>query len=164
MKRLLSAASLLILFTINLSAQTDGLDLSYIENKQLSINLTTRILGEENETIWHMNSSNVTVSGEAVKVKLTGDRLVVIANITPYLNSDNTLFLVAKGEIFMTDSADSEEVKYYTTLKSLPVKVGEKVVFFPLGMAYDSNSNFYSMEMEIQVLSVEDSGDSAKVE
>jgi len=163
-KRLLSAASLLILFTINLSAQTDGLDLSYIENKQLSINLTTRILGEENETIWHMNSSNVTVSGEAVKVKLTGDRLVVIANITPYLNSDNTLFLVAKGEIFMTDSADSEEVKYYTTLKSLPVKVGEKVVFFPLGMAYDSNSNFYSMEMEIQVLSVEDSGDSAKVE
>ncbi|HAK45970.1 MAG TPA: hypothetical protein DCO79_08650 [Spirochaeta sp.] len=160
----MSAASLLILFTINLSAQTDGLDLSYIENKQLSINLTTRILGEENETIWHMNSSNVTVSGEAVKVKLTGDRLVVIANITPYLNSDNTLFLVAKGEIFMTDSADSEEVKYYTTLKSLPVKVGEKVVFFPLGMAYDSNSNFYSMEMEIQVLSVEDSGDSAKVE
>ena len=126
--------------------------------------MTTRILGQENDTLWHMDSSQVTVSGEAVKVKLTGENLVVIANITPFLNPDNTLFLVAKGEIFMTDSNDSEEVKYYTTLKSLPVSVGEKVIFFPLGMAYDSNSNIYSMEMEIQVLSVDDSDDSAKVE
>ncbi|MDC7227446.1 MAG: hypothetical protein PQJ61_11845 [Spirochaetales bacterium] len=149
---------------VDLSAQSGSLDLSYIENKKLSINMTTRILGDENETIWHMDSSKITVSGEAVKVKLSGGNLIVIANITPYLNSDNTLFLVAKGEIFMTDSADSEEVKYYTTLKSLPVTVGEKVIFFPLGMAYDSNSNFYSMEMEIQVQSVEDPDDSAKVE
>ena len=164
MKRLFYAASLLILFNCNVFAQTAGLDLSYIKNKQLSINLTTRILGDENDTIWHMDSSQLTVSGEAVKVKLTGENLVVIANITPYLNPDNTLFLVAKGEIFMTDTTDSEEVKYYTTLKSLPVTVGEKVIFFPLGMAYDSNSNVYSMEMEIQVLSVDDSDDSAKVE
>lgn len=164
MKRLLSALSLLLLMIVDLSAQSGSLDLSYIENKKLSINMTTRILGDENETIWHMDSSKITVSGEAVKVKLSGGNLIVIANITPYLNSDNTLFLVAKGEIFMTDSADSEEVKYYTTLKSLPVTVGEKVIFFPLGMAYDSNSNFYSMEMEIQVQSVEDPDDSAKVE
>ena len=164
MKRLFFAASLLLLFTYNMSAQNNSIDLSYIKNKKLSINMTTRILGQENDTLWHMDSSQVTVSGEAVKVKLTGENLVVIANITPFLNPDNTLFLVAKGEIFMTDSNDSEEVKYYTTLKSLPVSVGEKVIFFPLGMAYDSNSNIYSMEMEIQVLSVDDSDDSAKVE
>ena len=164
MKQLLSVISLFLLVTFNLTAQTDGFDYKFIEGKQLSINMTTRILGEENETIWHMDSSNVTVSGEAVKVKLTGENLVLIANITPYVNEDNTIFLVAKGEIFLSDSADSEEVKYYTTLKSLPVVVGEKVVFFPLGMAYDSNSNFYSMEMEIQVLSVDESSSSAKVE
>ena len=66
-----------------------------------------------------MNSSKITVSGEAVKIKLTGDNLVIIANITPYLNPDNTIFLVAKGEIFLSDSTDTEDVKYYTTLKSL---------------------------------------------
>ena len=164
MKRLLSVISLILLFSADIFCQTGGLDLSYIENKQFSVNLRTKILGEQNETIWHMDSSKITLSGEAVSVKLSGDNLVVIANITPYLNSDNSLFLVAKGEIFLTDSADSEEVKYYTTLKSLPVSIGETVVFFPLGMAYDSNSNFYSMEMEIQVLPVEDSDDSAKVE
>ena len=118
--------------------------------------MNTRILGTENETVWHMESSKVTISGEAVSVKLKGENIVVIANITPYLNVDNTIFLVAKGEIFLSEKADSEEVKYYTTLQSLPVENGEKVMFFPLGMAYDSNSNFYSMEMEIQVLSVID--------
>ncbi len=164
MKHLVSAVSLLFLISLDLFAQSTGLDLKYIENKKLSVSLTTRILGEQNETIWHMDSTKVTVSGEAVKVKLKGDNVVIIADITPYLNTDNTIFLVAKGEVFLSDSNDSEEVKYYTTLKSLPVKVGEKVVFFPLGMAYDSNSNFYSMEMEIQVLSVDDTDDSAKEE
>ncbi len=161
MKQIVFGISLLILFLFPFTARADDLGYEFIEGKQISVNITTRILGEENDTIWHMDSSKVTVSGETIKLKLSGDNLVVIADITPYLNQDNTIFLVAKGEIFLSDNTDSEDVKYYTTLKSLPVDVGEKVIFFPLGMAYDSNSNFYSMEMEIQVLSVEDAGSSA---
>ncbi len=163
MKQFLTVATLLLILSFNVQAQTGGID-KYIEGKKLSVNLNTRILGTENETVWHMESSNLTISGEAVKVKLKGENLVLIADITPYLNPDNTIFLVAKGEIFLSDSADSEEVKYYTTLQSLPVEDGEKVVFFPLGMAYDSNSNFYSMEMEIQVLSVQDESGQANEE
>lgn len=164
MKQLITVISLLFIAFNSLSAQTGDLNYNYIEGKELSINITTRILGEENETIWHMDSSKVTISGEALKVKLSGENLVVVANITPYVNEDNTIFLVAKGEIFLSDTDDSEEVKYYTTLKSLPVDVGEKVIFFPLGMAYDSNSNFYSMEMEIQVLSLDEKESSTKAE
>ena len=156
MKQLLCGISLFVFVSFGLGAQDSEIDFDYIEGKKLSVNLNTRILGGENETLWHMESSRVTVSGEAVKVKLTGENLVLIADITPYFNPDNTIFLVAKGEIFLSDSDDSEEVKYYTTLKSLPVEVGEKVIFFPLGMAYDSKSNFYVIEMEIQVLSFED--------
>lgn len=163
MKHLLTSLSLLFLLSFNLQAQAVEFD-KFIEGKKLSVNMNTRILGTENETVWHMESSNITISGEAVKVKLKGENLVLIANITPYLNPDNTIFLVAKGEIFLSDSADSEEVKYYTTLQSLPVENGEKVIFFPLGMAYDSNSNFYSMEMEIQVLSVKDESGQANQE
>lgn len=155
MKRFITGSFLLVFFVFGVSAEESSSPLKYIEGKKLSVNLNTRILGTENETVWHMESSRVTISGEAVSVKLKGENLVLIANITPYLNPDNTIFLVAKGEIFLSGDDDSEEVKYYTTLKSLPVKNGERVVFFPLGMAYDSNSNFYSMEMEIQVLSVE---------
>ena len=158
MRRLVAGLSLCLIAVVNLSAQATEDALKYIEGKKLSVNLNTRILGTENETVWHMESSKLTISGEAVSVKLKGENLVVIANITPYLNTDNTIFLVAKGEIFLADREDSEEVKYYTTLQSLPIENGEKVVFFPLGMAYDSNSNFYSMEMEIQVLSLDGEG------
>jgi len=163
-KHIFSGLSLLFLLTFSLSAQSGDFDIKYIEGKKLSVNLNTRLLGTENETVWHMESSNLTISGEAVRVKLKGENLILIANITPYLNPDNTIFLVAKGEIFLSDSTDSEEVKYYTTLQSLPVEDGEKVIFFPLGMAYDSNSNFYSMEMEIQVLSVQDESGQANKE
>ena len=157
MKRLFSGISLFLFLSTSIYAQTD-FNFEYLKDKKLSVNLNTRILGSENETIWHMESSKLTISGEAVRVKMTGENLVLIADITPYLNTDNSIFLVAKGEIFLSDSDDSEDVKYYTTLQSLPVDVGEKVVFFPLGMAYDSKSNFYTMEMEIQILPVEDKG------
>ncbi|MDC7126120.1 MAG: hypothetical protein PQJ46_11175 [Spirochaetales bacterium] len=163
MKRLFFI-SLLLSLNFYIYSQTTDLDFKYIEGKKLSINLTTRILGSENDTIWHMDSSDVTISGKAVKVKLKSEDLVIIADITPYLNPDNSLVLVAKGEVFLSDNTDSKDVKYYTTLKSLPVNLGEKAVFFPLGMAYDSNSNLYNIEMEIQVLNAEDEEEQAKDE
>ncbi len=164
MRRSISSIVLLLISVLGVNAQSAGFDFDFIKGKKLEINLVTRGLGTDNETLWHMESNRVAVSGEAVKVKLSGDNLVVIANITPYLNEDNTVFLVAKGEIFLSNNTDSKEVKYYTTLKSLPVKFGETAVFFPLGMAYDSDSNVYSIEMDIQVLSVEDDSDSVRTE
>lgn len=85
MKQLLAVVTLFLLLSFNVQAQTSGID-KYIEGKKLSVNLNTRILGTENETVWHMESSNLTISGEAVKVKLKGENLVLIADITPYLN------------------------------------------------------------------------------
>jgi hypothetical protein len=45
-----------------------------------------------------------------------------------------------------------EGVKYYSTMKSLPVESGESVLFFPLGRAMDQQQNIYSIELEITVV------------
>ena len=106
---------------------------------------------EDRISIWNMDSSKLTISGMAVNLKLYGNDMMILADITPYLNDDNTILLVAQGEVWIS-SDESDGLTYYTTMKSLPVESGEKIIFFPLGLAVDSNSNVYTMELEIQVI------------
>lgn len=143
--------TLFFLGRISLLAATEIDDaLDYLAEKELVVSLATRIVESEHQTVWHMENTKITLSGQAVNLKMTGENLVVFAQITPYIQDDETILLVAKGEVFV--SSAEEGTKYYSTLKSLPISLGEKVFFFPLGMAVDSQHNLYYIELEIQVL------------
>lgn len=144
-----------LLFTLfilgQLSLFASDLDdaVNYLKNQNLVVSLSTRIIESEDETVWHIENSEITQSGQSVYLKMTGENLVVFAQITPYIQDDETLLLVAKGEVFI--SSIEEGTKYYSTLKSLPITLGEKVFFFPLGMAVDSERNLYYIELEIEI-------------
>jgi hypothetical protein len=61
------------------------------------------------------------------------------------------MFLVAKGEVWI-ESSPGQEKKYYSTVKSLPIKEEESVIFFPTGMLMDTETQrVYTIELEIQV-------------
>lgn len=119
------------------------------KDTSLEVKITTRVLEEETEVVWNMESSEVTVSGETVTVKLNGDKVRVLAEITPYLLEDGSILLVARGDVLL--SSEEEGMQYKTTMKSLPVDFGEKAFFFPLGVAFDSKENIYTIQLEIQV-------------
>lgn len=124
--------------------------LKYLEDKALSIKIITRIVDEKGNTIWDTEMSRITISGKSVKVKLSGVNLLVITDITPYIMDDSTILLVSQGEIWM-GSSESEEMKHYSTIKSIPVISGESVIFFPLGVIKASDAEIYNIELEIQV-------------
>ena len=146
----------LMLFSLipGLYAQDEDGGLDYLAQRDLVVSLSTRIMQTQEKTIWKMDNTKVTPSGQAVSVKMTGENVVIFAQITPYLQNDNSILLIAQGEVFI--SSEEEGTKYYSTLKSLPIVAGEKVLFFPLGMAVDSEKNLYYIELEIQVLPRED--------
>ena len=124
--------------------------LKYLEDKALSIKIITRIVDEEGNTIWDTEMSRITISGKSVKVKLSGVNLLVITDITPYIMNDSTILLVSQGEIWI-GASESEEMKHYSTIKSMPVNSGESVLFFPLGVIQASDTKIYNIELEIQV-------------
>lgn len=132
-------------------AEADEFDevVDYLTQKELIVSLSTRIIEGEQQTVWKMENTKLTPSGHAVHLKMSGENLVIFAQITPYFQTDETILLVAKGEVFI--SSAEKGLKYFSTLKSLPVSLGEKVIFFPLGMAADSKRNLYYIELEIQV-------------
>ena len=124
--------------------------LKYLEDKALNIKIITRIVDEKGITIWDTEMSRITISGRSVKVKLSGVNLLVITDITPYIMEDSTILLVSQGEIWI-GSSESEEMKHYSTIKSIPVISGESVLFFPLGVIKASDAEIYNIELEIQV-------------
>lgn len=125
--------------------------LKYLKDKALAVNIATRVLEKDQVMVWHTESSKITISGRAVSIRLSGDNVLVLADITPYMNADGSLLLVAQGEVYIS-SSDDGGVKYYSTMKSVPIESGEKVIFFPLGVAFDSDKNVYTIELEIEVL------------
>jgi hypothetical protein len=115
------------------------------------VHILARVVEPDKEDVWLTESRKVTISGRAVQVKLSGENLVIFADIIPYMNADRTILLVAKGQVWAQEEME-EGVKYYSTMKSLPVESGESVLFFPLGRAMDQQQNIYSIELEITVV------------
>jgi hypothetical protein len=125
--------------------------LSYLKDDALAVNVVARVMDSGHVTVWNMKSTKITISGRAVQVRLQGDNVLVLAHLIPYLNEDNSILLVALGQVWMP-TEDNKGYRYYSTMKSLPITPGEKVFFFPFGMAVDQKANVYTVELEIQVV------------
>jgi hypothetical protein len=131
--------------------------LELLEGRALQVSITARIIEDGEETVWNMDLTRVTISGRAVTVRLEGSNVVVVANFTPYREDDNSVLLVAQGQTWVTGADDDERVTYRTALKSLPMRLGEPVVFLPLGdRPIDVNIDtedygVFNIELEVNV-------------
>ena len=99
-----------------------------------SVHISARIFDQhDNETVWNMDLSRVTISGRSVKVRLDGSNIVVEAEFTPFWAENDQLMLVADGQTWVTGDSLQEEAEHRTAFQTLPIQLGEPVTFFPLG-------------------------------
>jgi hypothetical protein len=119
----------------------------------LNMNIAARISETEEDVVWNVESSKSTVSGRSVSVKLMGKNIVVLADFTPYVDEENSVVLVARGQVWIS-SPDDRPLQYLSTLKNIPVRMGERVLFFPLGVKSlgATSNNTYDIELEIQIV------------
>lgn len=143
-----------------LSASTVGaveLDdiLQALLDQALTINITARVTQSGEETVQSYELTRVTISGRAVRLRLEGGNLTVIAEFTPYEDEDGIL-LVAEGQILLR-TPENEEVQYHTSMRSVPLAIGERVVFYPLGRSSfdmdleNEHSEALNIELEVEV-------------
>ena len=124
----------------------------------LSMNIEARISEFGEDAVWKVESSKHTIPGRSVSVKLVGENIVVLADFTPYVDTDSSIVLVAQAHVWISPQG-GKPLEHFTALKSLPVRMGEKVLFFPLGVtSLEANSdNTYNIVLEIHVLPTEGS-------
>ncbi len=125
-----------------------------ILDNALMIKIEARLLPDGKNAIWNQKSEELTIPGRSVAVKLVGGNLTIYAIFTPYTMDNGNLLLVAQGQVWLTEEPE-KEVKYLSTFKSIPVSLGEKVVFFPLGFPKGNklaSKKYFNIELEIQIV------------
>jgi hypothetical protein len=126
------------------SAQVDEEILRLLSENALNVSITARIIQDSNETVWNMDLSRVTISGRAVKIRLDGSNVVVVAQFTPYRGENDEVLLVAQGQTWVISESD-EDMRYATTFESMPMKLGDAVLFYPLG-----RHSILEMDMDVE--------------
>lgn len=122
-----------------------------VRDRALVINIIARVTENGHETVWNMELTELTISGRAVQVELEGGGLVLNVQFTPYQDGDR-LILVAQGQTWL-GSTETEEVTYRSAYESIPISLGEPVLFFPLGTSPsdEGTDNILNVELEIKV-------------
>ncbi len=103
-------------------------------------------------SIWNAESTKLTISGRAIRVRLDGDNVRIFLICTPYVQEDGSVLLLAQGQVWFTEPTDKES-KLYNTFYTIPVTMGEPVFFFPLGVsdADQTQKGFFNIEVEIKI-------------
>lgn len=132
---------------------TDSID-AFLEGA-LRININARIVDPGlNETVWTMDLTRVTIGGRSVRVRLDGANIVVVADFTPYWENEEDLLLVAQGQTWITDDRERGKTTYRTSFTTLPIRLGEPIIFLPLGSDSDLDTGHIgqlNIELEIYV-------------
>ncbi|MBU8912482.1 MAG: hypothetical protein KOO61_00545 [Spirochaetales bacterium] len=162
MKRMRSIAGIFLL-AVTATAGAIEIDdiLQAILDQALTVSIVARVTENGRETVHSYELTQVTVSGRAVRLRLEGGNLTIIAEFTPYEAEDRSILLIAEGQIWLT-TPQNEIVHYRTSLRSIPLELGETVLFYPLGLsALDvdledvngsgSEEDRVNIELEVQV-------------
>jgi hypothetical protein len=127
-------------------------------DQALRINIVARVIPEGTEPSVNVARSRLTLPGHSVAVRFDGSNIRVKANLTPYLLKDGKLMLVAQGEVWLAEpTSAANAIRYLSSIKTLPVSLGEKVFFYPLGIPDPvQGTNRFNLALEIQIVPVDE--------
>jgi len=152
MKHFIYLFSILLLFAVNINVYAQGepspANLAPgLREHAVTIEVESRVLGPGKVVFWSNTNSQVIISGNPMGVQLEGSNVIVSVQFTPFINRDGNV-LVAQGHFWIADSNGT--VTYYTSVQTIPMILGQKIYYYPLGSAEHLNP---SIEMVINVTS-----------
>ncbi|MFP4562675.1 MAG: hypothetical protein ACLFRY_05115 [Spirochaetia bacterium] len=139
-----------VFFALASAVFADDLEdiLEAVDEDIYSVHIHARVYESGEISTWNMDVKKFTIAGKKVIVKLEGENVLVVAELTPYLQSDDSILLVAQGEVWITTPQD-EQIKYSSVIKSLPIQYGDKVYFYPLGVGKIKDAFIIELEIEV---------------
>lgn len=120
-----------------------------LSGKVLSVSIKMEMVRRET-VLWNQETRKLTLPGQPVMIRLNSPRMRLHSEITPYRRQSPDILLVARGQVWIQES-HSPGVRYFTTMRTLSVNLGEPVFFFPLGGAENPPDDKAQLRMLIIV-------------
>ncbi|MDR0550661.1 MAG: hypothetical protein LBG72_01440 [Spirochaetaceae bacterium] len=115
-------------------------------DRALVLNVSARVHDESGSETWASDGSKITLPGRPVGIRLVGDNVVCVVQFTPYIRGEGDVILIAQGQVWL--ELPGGGIRYETIIKTLPIKFGEQLYFFPLG---NENKNGSRLEIRIDM-------------
>jgi len=128
----LFSAFFIFAVSVPVSAQDQGMGgmMQMIRRRALVLDISARVLEEEEVVVWNENHRKFAIPGSPVGIKLVGSNIIVAVQFTPFIRRNGNV-LVAQGQIWIEDS--EQGMVYYTSIQTIPMEFNEQIYFFPLG-------------------------------
>ncbi len=103
---------LLALGAMHAHAQEAVLDpkeaLQQLLNNALRVTISAQILPADAKPVWNAESTNLTLPGRSIKVRLEGDNVRIYLICTPYVQDNGDVLLLAQGQVWLSEPTDRE--------------------------------------------------------
>jgi hypothetical protein len=163
MIRRILVLSLFVFGLVSVGAQDNELerffedeDLDSLIDEALQLHITAKVLPPDRQPVWNSQSKKLTLPGRSVAIRLVGDNIRIDVVFTPYQEENGNLLLVAQGQVWFSEAPDAKTT-YLTTIQSIPVSWGEKILFFPLGFSSElAQASTFNIQLEVEIYPYKD--------
>ncbi len=119
------------------------------DNQLFNMNIDLKIQdGVTAQVVSDHKAQHLTVSGRPVTLNIKGGNFKAAVRLTLYHMQNDNLLLLTQSTIFFINEGRRQML---STAKSIPIKTGEKVLFFPLGVLNNSEKSGYNCMLEMDV-------------
>jgi len=136
-KSLIIGLFLSALLSVGTFAQSqDDHSLEELLKKALKLKIQASLFHDAKKVLWKSELERLTIPGRPVTINMQNDQARLSVHFTPYRKTDGGLILVAQTEIWLQERSDensSDNLRYFTSMKSIPLDYEELIYFYPLG-------------------------------
>lgn len=111
---------------------------SALMSETLTVAITATIGKQAGPPSWESKDIKYTIPGSSVSVKMIGTDAAILITVTPYKTKEGGLLLLAQGQVWYKEGESG--LRYRTTVDTLPVRFGERILFYPFGVQADGES------------------------
>lgn len=127
----------------------ETIDVESADNQMYSMSIDLKVKeGDTEKEVLDKPMQHLAVSGKPVVLKITGGNFKAAVRLTLYQKAEDTLVLLTQSTISMFSEGKR---RVLSTAKSMPIKTGEKVLFFPLGVIPDAEKTGYNCMLEMDI-------------
>ncbi len=127
----------------------EGINVESSDNQMYTMSIDLKVKdGLSEKVVTDRQVQHLAVSGKPVTLKITGGNFKAAVRFTLYQKAEDTLLLLTQSTIFMINEGRKQ---MFSAVKSVPIKTGEKVLFFPLGVLPAADKAGYNCMLEMDI-------------
>ena len=126
-----------------------------LRDRAVIMDITARIIEQNQEIVWNSENSRVTISGRPVPLRLMGNNLIIEAQFTPYIRPNGNNIMVAQAQVWIQTSENV--ISFRANMQTIPID-DDYIYFFPLGTSTNDNEPQIEIQISVHPFSSETQG------